>query len=158
MPRRSQKRTLVSGLWDSVSDFRVRGLGFGVWGSGFVGLEFGVWGLEFWGLGFGFCALGFGCWGLEFGGLGLESEVYRRVKGHAVDLFELVVVVLCTCIGRVGFQTEMLHPTRGDPPQGGRGRGRRTGLLQAQGLEDEPAAALQGYLAHKKPHFPLEPP
>jgi len=113
VPRRSQKRTLVSGLWDSVSDFRVRGLGFGVWGSGFVGLEFGVWGLEFWGLGFGFCALGFGCWGLEFGGLGLESEVYRRVKGHAVDLFELVVVVLCTCIGGVVFTRVpyTIHPT-----------------------------------------------
>ena len=40
------------------------GLGFGVWGLGFLG--FGMWG--FWGLGIGVWGLGFGVWGAKVQG------------------------------------------------------------------------------------------
>ena len=40
--------------------FGFESLGFGIWGSGVLGLRFGIWGLgvRFWGLGFGISSVG----------------------------------------------------------------------------------------------------
>ena len=59
--------------------FRTFGIGFGVWGSGFVelGLRFGVYYFWNWVWSFRFrvSGIGFGAWGLEFLELGLVFGV-----------------------------------------------------------------------------------